>query len=121
MEKIYNLFLECSGVSTDTRTIANDNLFVCLKGENFNGNKFAQEAISKGAKYVLIDEEAFLINEKTVLVNDCLTTLQQLANHHRKQFNIPIIGITGSNGKTTTKELTAHLLSQTYHVLYTKG
>lgn len=120
MENIYSHFLQCSSVSTDTRTIAKDTLFICLKGENFNGNKFALEALNKGAKFVLIDEKEYYIDHRTLLVEDCLKTLQELANFHRKQFNIPIIGITGSNGKTTTKELTAHLLSQQYNVLYTK-
>lgn len=121
MENIYSKFLECSGISTDTRTIQENDLFFCLKGANFDGNKFASEAIEKGARYVVIDNATYTIEGKTLLVDDVLTTLQQLANFHRKQFSIPIIGITGSNGKTTTKELIAHLLSQSFRVLSTKG
>lgn len=121
MEKIYAKFLDCSGISTDTRTIEKDNLFICLKGQNFNGNLFAGDAVQKGAKYVLIDEKEYEIEGKTILVDNCLKTLQKLANYHRSKFNIPVIGITGSNGKTTTKELTAHLLSQSYNILFTKG
>jgi len=121
MEKIYAKFLDCSGVSTDTRTIEKDNLFICLKGQNFNGNLFAGDAVQKGAKYVLIDEKEYEIEGKTILVDDCLKTLQELAKYHRSKFKIPVIGITGSNGKTTTKELTAHLLSQSYNILFTKG
>ncbi len=121
MEEIYKIFLACSGVSTDTRSIEKGNLFICLKGQNYNGNQFVSEALEKGANYVLIDEEEYHIEGKTFITDNCLVTLQQLANYHRTKFNIPIIGITGSNGKTTTKELTAHLLSQTYNILYTAG
>ncbi len=121
MEEIYKIFLACSGVSTDTRSIEKGNLFICLKGQNYNGNQFVSEALKKGANYVLIDEKEYHIEGKTFITENCLVTLQQLANYHRTKFNIPIIGITGSNGKTTTKELTAHLLSQTYNILYTAG
>lgn len=121
MEEIYKIFLACTGVSTDTRSIEKGNLFICLKGKNYNGNKFVAEALDKGANYVIIDEKEYYIEGKTILTDDCLTTLQKLAHYHRTKFNIPVIGITGSNGKTTTKELMAHLLSQAYTVLYTAG
>lgn len=121
MEKLYSLFLECNGVQTDTRTISKDCLFFCLKGGNFDGNTFAAEAIEKGAKYVVIDNAAYAMEGKTVLVEDTLTTLQQLARYHRRLFSIPIIGITGSNGKTTSKELIAAVLETQYKVLYTGG
>lgn len=121
MENIYNRFLECTGVSTDTRTLQQDELFFCLKGENFNGNKFAKDAIAKGAKYAVIDEREYELPGKTILVDNVLKTLQNLANYHRRKFSIPVIGITGSNGKTTTKELIAHLLSQHFKVLFTNG
>lgn len=121
MEKIYSKYLECTGVSTDTRTIEKGNLFFCLKGENFDGNTFAKKAIELGAKYVMIDNVDYQIEGKTILVENVLKSLQHLANFHRRQLRIPIIGITGSNGKTTTKELTAHLLSQKFNTLSTKG
>ncbi len=121
MDQIYSLFLQSSGVQTDTRTIAKDCLFFCLKGDNFDGNKFAEEAIAKGALCAVIDNADFTIEGKTLLVENSLLALQQLALHHRRQFSIPIIGITGSNGKTTSKELIAAVLQTQYKVLYTKG
>ncbi|MES2557238.1 MAG: UDP-N-acetylmuramoyl-tripeptide--D-alanyl-D-alanine ligase [Bacteroidota bacterium] len=121
MDQIYTLFLQSSGVQTDTRTIAHDCLFFCLKGGNFDGNTFAAEAIRKGALCVVIDNADYAIEGKTILVEDTLIALQQLAQHHRRQFQIPIIGITGSNGKTTSKELIATVLQTQYKVLYTNG
>ena len=119
--KIYQLFKKHSSISTDTRSITKNSLFFALKGDNFNGNKFAQDAVKLGAAYSVIDEKEFLQSDKHILVDDVLTTLQQLATHHRKQLNIPIIGITGTNGKTTTKELTHSVLSQKYLCYATKG
>ncbi|PZD77155.1 UDP-N-acetylmuramoyl-tripeptide--D-alanyl-D-alanine ligase [Mesonia sp. K7] len=121
ISQLHQLFLETSGISTDTRKIEQDALFVALKGDHFNGNKFAQEALGKGAKYVLIDEKEFEISDKTILVEDCLRALQTLANFHRKHLHIPIIALTGSNGKTTTKELIAQVLRTKYKVVATKG
>lgn len=121
MEQLYSLFKKSSGVSTDTRKIDNNLLFFCLKGANFNGNEFAKEALEKGALAVIIDEKEFFIDERTILVEDVLLALQNLANFHRKQFSIPIIGITGSNGKTTSKELIAAVLSTQLNVLFTSG
>ena len=134
IETLYQLFLQCNGVTTDSRNCPQDSLFIALKGENFNGNAFAAKALEAGCKYAVIDEAAFLPegDARYILVDNCLQTLQRLANHHRRQLGapipttsldagIPIIGITGTNGKTTTKELTAAVLSKKYNVLYTQG
>lgn len=120
MEHLYKLFKESTGVCTDTRKIKEGCLFISLKGANFNGNTFAQEALKQGARYAIVDEEAFE-GPDCYLVSDCLKFLQDLAHHHRMQFDIPVIGITGSNGKTSTKELINAVLSTKYHVLATKG
>ena len=119
--KLFNLFYETTGVCTDTRNIIKDCLFICLKGANFNGNTFAAKAIEAGAKYVIVDEEQFKTNDAIFYVPDSLIYLQKLATFHRSKFNIPIIGITGSNGKTSTKELINCVLSEKYNVLCTKG
>jgi len=121
VEELYQHFLKTPKISTDTRKIEKGSIFFALKGPNFNANKFAKEALEKGASYVVIDEEEYLLEENCMLVPDVLTTLQELARHHRKQLNIPFIGLTGSNGKTTTKELISTVLSQKYNVLSTKG
>jgi UDP-N-acetylmuramoyl-tripeptide--D-alanyl-D-alanine ligase len=121
IKTIYSKFLECSSVSTDTRKIDNNSLFIALKGENFDANTFAKEALNKGAKYVVIDNEDFYIDERTLLVKDSLIALQQLANYHRKELKIPIISLTGSNGKTTTKELINVVLSEKYKTIATIG
>lgn len=121
IEKIYDRFLECKSVSTDTRRITPGSLFFALKGPNFNANKFAAEALEKGAKYAVVDDEAFQKGNRYVLVDDALETLQQLARYHRQQLDIPVLGITGSNGKTTTKELINAVLSQKFRVLATAG
>ena len=119
---LYNLFQECHHVvCTDTRKIIPNSLFFALKGENFNGNQFATAALESGAKYAVIDEEEYLIDEKTILVSDVLKSLQSLANEYRLTLNIPIIGITGSNGKTTSKELIGRVLSRKYRVHVTPG
>lgn len=118
---IYSKFLECSSVSTDTRNIKKDMLFIALKGENFDANTFAKEALEKGAKYVIIDNKNFYIDERTILVENSLAFLQRLANFHRKKLNTKIIGLTGSNGKTTTKELFNVVLSRKYNTIATIG
>ncbi|GAB1307562.1 UDP-N-acetylmuramoyl-tripeptide--D-alanyl-D-alanine ligase [Urechidicola sp. KH5] len=107
-------------VDTDTRNIRKNTIFFALKGNKFNGNKFAQEAIKKGAKYAVIDDPRYA-SDNTILVDDVLETLQELAKYHRIQLDIPIISLTGSNGKTTTKELIASVLKQKYKVTATKG
>lgn len=121
IEKLYSAFLQSSGVSTDTRTIRKDNIWFALKGPNFNANKFAQQALDKGAGLAVIDDEEYAIGESTYLVEDVLITLQELANYHRRQLNIPFLGITGSNGKTTTKELIRDVLAKKYKVHATLG
>ena len=121
IQELYNAFIDGSGVITDTRKIKEGCLFFCLKGANFDGNTFAKEAIEKGASYAVIDNSEFAIPGKTILVNDTLRALQDLAHHHRMQFSIPVLGITGSNGKTTSKELIAAVLSTEKHILFTEG
>lgn len=123
IEEIHNLFAECSGVSTDSRLIKEGSLFFALKGESFDGNMFAEQAIEKGAKYAVIDAPNLeqLHADKFILVEDVLLTLQSLARYHRLKHRIPILAITGTNGKTTTKELIAATLSAKYRVLYTEG
>ena len=97
---LHSLFLNCSSVSTDTRKIEKDSLFVALKGENFDANTFAKEALEKGAKFVIIDNPNYKIDERTLLVEDSLIALQELAKYHRAYLGLPIIALTGSNGKT---------------------
>lgn len=118
---IYNYFLQTTGIATDNRKINSDNLFVALKGDNFNGNKFALSALESGAKFAIIDEAEYKTDDRFILVEDSLTALQQLANYHRNQLNITIIGLTGSNGKTTTKELINAVLSQKFKTKATIG
>jgi UDP-N-acetylmuramoyl-tripeptide--D-alanyl-D-alanine ligase len=121
LEKLHQLFLASTGVSIDTRKILEQQLFFALKGDNFNGNEYAEQAINEGASYAIVDEEEFALNAQCILVEDVLTCLQGLAAFHRNYLNIPIIAITGSNGKTTTKELLHIVLKQKYHTYATKG
>ncbi|MEZ4797637.1 MAG: UDP-N-acetylmuramoyl-tripeptide--D-alanyl-D-alanine ligase [Flavobacteriaceae bacterium] len=121
IEELHKIFLKSNSVSTDTRKVKENDLFFALKGDNFNGNKFAKDAIEKGASYVVIDEEAYRKNDQYILVDDVLKTLQQLANYHRNFLGIKIIALTGSNGKTTTKELINAVLSKTYKTTATVG
>lgn len=118
----YSEFYNSTGICTDTREIKKDCLFVCIQGANFDGNKFAQDALDKGAKHVIIDNvDYFKDNGQYTFVQNSIEYLQHLANHHRKQYDIPVIGITGSNGKTTTKELIHAVLSKKFNVLSTIG
>ena len=121
IEELYKLYCQHYLVDTDTRKIRKNTLYFALKGENFNGNTFAEEAINNGANFSIVDEVEFVTNSKIILVDDVLKTLQSLASHHRKVLNIPIIGLTGSNGKTTTKELINSVLSTQYNTTATLG
>jgi UDP-N-acetylmuramoyl-tripeptide--D-alanyl-D-alanine ligase len=119
-EQLFSLFKESSGVSTDSRAVGKGQIFFALWGDNYNGNKFASEAIAKGALCAVIDDPLYE-TEKTVLVDDCLFELQALASHYRKELNVPVLAITGTNGKTTTKELLASILSKKLKVHFTRG
>ena len=121
MEQFYQRFLSSTGISTDTRKIERRQFFVCLKGENFDGNTFAKQALEAGASTVIVDDATQADGENILHVEDSLQFLQDLALHHRRQFSIPVIGITGSNGKTTSKELIACVLQQKFKVLFTQG
>lgn len=122
IENLHKLFLESTGISTDSRKIIKGNLFFALKGDNFNGNLFAEKALELGASYAIIDESVFTLeNGKTILFENVLTTLQKLANYHRNYLKTPIIALTGSNGKTTTKELIYSVLQQKYKTIATLG
>ncbi len=121
IEELYRIYQQYPSVQTDTRKLKAGDIFFALKGPNFNGNSFAKQAIDSGAAHVVIDEKEFEIPGKTFFVPDVLAALQQLALHHRKQFNIPFIAITGSNGKTTTKELINAVLSSSFKTYTTEG
>ncbi len=120
-ESLYNYFLTCTEVCIDTRKISKDCLFFCLKGPNFDGHDFAEKALILGAKYVVVDNKKFQNNSQMLLVEDVLAALQNLATFHRNQLGTKIIALTGSNGKTTTKELISAVLAQKYQVLATLG
>lgn len=118
---LHQLFLQCKSITTDTRKITEDSLFFALKGDNFDANTFTEEALQKGAKYVVIDNIKYHIDDRTILVDNTLKTLQDLAQFHRNYLKLPIISLTGSNGKTTTKELIHAVLSQKFNVKATIG
>ena len=121
LKQLHSLFLSCSSITTDTRKIDQNSLFIALKGDRFDANTFAKVALEKGAKAVVIDNKNYYIDERTILVDDSLKTLQDLAKFHRNHLQLPIIAITGSNGKTTTKELIHAVLSEKYAVKATVG
>lgn len=121
MKELYLKFVNSSGVCTDTRNIVEKCIYFALKGTSFDGNLFAEEALKKGADFAVIDNPQIKTSDKMILVDDVLTTLQQLANYHRRKLKTLIIGITGSNGKTTTKELIKSVLSQSFEVVATQG
>lgn len=121
LKDLHNCFLKCQSFSTDTRKIEKDSMFFALKGANFDANTFTPEALNKGAKFVLIDNSDYFIDARTIMVNDVLKTLQELATFHRKYLGLPIIALTGSNGKTTTKELINVVLTKKYNTKATVG
>lgn len=123
LSALYQIFLDCQLVTTDSRNCPEGSLFIALKGESFNGNAFAGKALETGCAYAVIDESEYAIegDQRYIFVDDCLQTLQQLANYHRRQLGTRVIGITGTNGKTTTKELISAVLSQSHNILYTLG
>ncbi len=121
IEQLHQLFLQSKGIATDTRVIKPDQIFFALNGDNFNGNKFTAQALQKGAGYAVIDDKQFEINERCILVENVLETLQQLARFHRNYLGIPILAITGSNGKTTSKELIHAVLNKKFAAVSTVG
>lgn len=121
IEKLYDHFVRSSGVSTDTRKITPGSIFFALRGDKFNANEFALQALEKGAMLVVVDDAQYRIDDRCVVVQDTLVTLQQLARNHRNQLKIPVIGLTGSNGKTTSKELVNAVLSTKYKTYATRG
>ena len=123
IKELYQLYQQHPCITTDSRDCPKGSIFLALKGESFDGNKFAVSALEKGCAYAIIDDQSVMPanDDRFILVDDCLQTFKDLAREHRRQFDIPVIGITGTNGKTTTKELVAAVLSQKYNVLYTQG
>jgi UDP-N-acetylmuramoyl-tripeptide--D-alanyl-D-alanine ligase len=121
IEQLYSIYLQYPSVQTDTRKLKQGDLYFALKGDQFDGNQFAAKAIESGAAYAIVDNPSVAVSEKMILVDDVLTTLQSLAKHHRLQFDFPFIAITGSNGKTTTKELILAVLSTTFKTYATEG
>jgi len=121
IKQIYQHFLESKGISTDTRTLLPGQIFLALKGDRFDGNQHVAKALEKGASFCIVDDSSLEKQDQLLLVEDGLACLQELANYHRLKFDVPVLAITGSNGKTTTKELIASVLSKKYNVLYTHG
>jgi len=121
IKAIHQLFLKCTSISIDTRNIQPNSFFVAIKGDHFDANTFANEALSKGANYVIIDNAEYYLDERTILVSDSLKTLQQMAAYHREYLDLPIIALTGSNGKTTTKELIQVVLQKKFNTTATVG
>lgn len=123
IEELYNRFRECNGLTTDSRHCPEGSMFLALKGETFNGNAFAAQSLAQGCRYAVVDEPQYASpeNPRIILVDNCLETLQKLANYHRRRLGTRMIGVTGTNGKTTTKELIATVLGEKFKVLYTQG
>ena len=123
IKQLYAIYQSHPVVTTDSRDCPEDSIFIALKGASFDGNKFAAMALGKGCAYAVIDEKEYCVegDDRYILADDCLTTFKELAREHRRQFNIPIVGITGTNGKTTTKELVSAVLAEKYDVMHTEG
>ena len=121
IQQLYQIYQQHPVITTDSRDCPQGSIFFALKGESFDGNKFAASAIEKGCAYAVIDNAKYQKDDRFILVDDVLQTFKDLAREHRRQFNIPVIGITGTNGKTTTKELIASVLSEKYNTLFTQG
>ena len=123
IKELYDLYLQHPCITTDSRNCPKDSIFLALKGASFDGNKFAKAALEKGCAYAIIDEPAYAEadNDRLILVDDCLITFKEIAREHRRSFQIPVIGITGTNGKTTTKELVSAVLAERYRVMHTEG
>ncbi len=121
IEELYSIYKTHPQITTDSRVCPKDSIFIALKGASFDGNLFAEKALEQGCAYAIIDEAEYKKDDRYILVDDCLQTFKDLAREHRRQFNIPVIGITGTNGKTTTKELIATVLQKKANVLYTQG
>ena len=123
IKELYDLYLQHPCITTDSRNCPKDSIFLALKGASFDGNKFAKAALEKGCAYAIIDEPAYAEadNDRLILVDDCLKTFKEIACEHRRSFQIPVIGITGTNGKTTTKELVSAVLAERYCVMHTEG
>ena len=128
IKELYKLYREHPCITTDSRDCPEGSIFLALKGDKFDGNQFAQKALEQGCSYAIVDDpgiattmEGSELSSRMIVVDDCLQTFKDLAREHRRQFQIPVIGITGTNGKTTTKELVASVLARKYHVLYTQG
>ena len=121
VKELHKLFLKSSGVITDSRQIKLNSIFFALKGDNFDGNEYAKSAIEKGASFAVIDNQTYCLNKKYIVVDDVLSCLQELSQYHRKQLNCPVLGITGTNGKTTTKELIKAVIQKNFKTVATKG
>ena len=121
IKELYKLYQQHPCITTDSRNCPEGSIFLALKGTSFNGNQFAQAALEKGCSYAIVDEKEFQTDSRIILVEDCLQTYKDLAREHRRQFEIPVVGITGTNGKTTTKELIRAVLAECYNVMATEG
>ena len=121
ISQLYTIFQQHPVVTTDSRNVVAGSIFFALKGDRFNANAYALSALEQGCAYAVIDEQCYEQDDRFLLVDDVLLTLQKLANFHRRHLGTPVIGITGTNGKTTTKELIASVLKQKYRILYTQG
>lgn len=121
IKELYKLYQQHPCITTDSRNCPEGSIFLALRGESFDGNKYALQALEKGCSYAIVDEDIDEPSSHLLKVDDCLQTFKDLAREHRRQFNIPVVGITGTNGKTTTKELIRAVLSECYNVMATEG